>query len=168
MTKERLLAVLGVWTFVWFEMAWRSLVPGGAPLLTVIGVVFYALYEGPRFGLVLGILAGFMADVLTVGTMGQEMLILGSVGFFSALCSGLFFRESALTSFVLPPLMMLWSAYWRITSLKPEDSWVAHLWDLWQLGDLFHIILNLAASLLVFKFLVRTPRRRRRAYSYHI
>ncbi len=168
MTKQRLQALGGVLLFVWAEMFLRSFFPSLTPSLTVIGVVFYALYEGPAFGAILGAWAGFFSDLLIAGPMGQEMLILGSVGFVAALSSGFFFRESALTSGVLPPLMMLWAFFWRIAFLKPGESIWSRFVDLWQLADFFQIVVNLAASILIFNLLSHRPRRRDRAYSYHV
>ncbi|OIO37955.1 MAG: rod shape-determining protein MreD [Candidatus Omnitrophica bacterium CG1_02_46_14] len=76
--------------------------PNGAPPLMLIGVIYYALIEGPVFGAVSGCLAGFLLDILGVGKLGTSMAILSGLGMISGLSASKIFYDGFLTQFLLP------------------------------------------------------------------
>ncbi len=78
------------------------MLPDRAPLLLLIGVVFYGLSEGPLFGLLLGLYAGFFMDIFGVGKLGLQMTFFGSLGLLSGYAKSKVFSESLLTAILFP------------------------------------------------------------------
>ncbi len=76
--------------------------PGLTPPLLLIGVVFYALSAGPYSGLILGCFAGLFLEMFSVGKIGYQMAILGSLGFMSGTLSVQVFRESVFAKIFWP------------------------------------------------------------------
>lgn len=98
------------WAFVWIlalflaENFLQFLVPGLRAPLMLIGVVFYALYEGPQFGLWIGLAAGLLMDLYGTAKFGPEMAIHGALGVLCGYSASKLFRESLLTQMALPAL----------------------------------------------------------------
>ncbi len=96
-----------VWAFIWvfiFFLIHNTLLfvfPLPVPSLVLITVIFYGLYEGPLFGLALGIAAGFLLDLFGAGRMGAEMMLYGAIGWLCGNTAKNIFRESTLTQFFL-------------------------------------------------------------------
>jgi len=73
-----------------------------APALVLVGVLFYALSEGPSFGALVGLWAGFLMDLFEMGRPGFWMSTLAATGYFSGVISSTVFQDSLLTQIVLP------------------------------------------------------------------
>ena len=74
------------------------------PPLLLIGVIFYAMTEGPIFGAVIGCFAGFLLDILGVGKLGISMAIFALIGALSGFSSAKIFYDSLFTQISLPVL----------------------------------------------------------------
>lgn len=72
----------------------------------LVAVVYTALGEGPIFGMMLGVFAGFLWDLLGIGRMGLSTAEMGMVGLFAGFLSTNLFRESPLTQVLLPALFV--------------------------------------------------------------
>ena len=73
-----------------------------APPLILISVLFYALLEGPLFGFLLGLYAGFFVDLFGVEKLGIEMGMYGCFGLLSGYAKSKVFHESLLTQILFP------------------------------------------------------------------
>ena len=92
------------WVFALFllQNSLNSLFPGKTPPLLAIGVVFFALTEGPSFGLAIGCFAGVFLELFAVGKLGTEIAAMGSLGALCGFASTKLFRDSLLTQLLLP------------------------------------------------------------------
>ena len=72
------------------------------PPFLLIGVIFYAMTEGPIFGAVIGCFAGFLLDILGVGKLGVFMVIFALIGTLSGFSSAKIFYDSLFTQISLP------------------------------------------------------------------
>ena len=108
--NTRALGVVWVFLFFLLQNAIGLALPGSHWPLAMIVVVYYALGEGPIFGMILGMFAGFLLDLLGVGKMGILTAQIGLVGLLSGFLSAHLFRESPLTQILLPPLMAFLAA----------------------------------------------------------
>ncbi len=104
MSKPRVLAFLWIFIFFLLQNGLQFVLPDRAPLLLLIGVVFYGLSEGPLFGLLLGLYAGFFMDIFGVGKLGLQMAFFGSLGLLSGYAKSKVFSESLLTAILFPAL----------------------------------------------------------------
>ena len=68
----------------------------------LIGVMFYALTEGPVFGAVIGCFAGFLLDVLEVGKLGGSMALFSALGALTGFSASKIFYDGFLTQLLLP------------------------------------------------------------------
>jgi len=75
-----------------FLLESRISIFGGRPDLAAATVYYYGLKKGEAKGLLFGSFIGFIADSLSGGILGPNILGKGLVGFFSAFMSGSFFR----------------------------------------------------------------------------
>lgn len=71
-------------------------VAGVSPNLVLVLVVFYAIFNGPRQGAVLGLAGGLALDLVFGFYLGRNMLSLAVTGFVVGLGHHTLFRESAL------------------------------------------------------------------------
>ncbi len=92
--------------------------PQNTPSFVLIGVIFYALTEGPLFGFVIGCFAGIFLEMFGVGRVGYEMLILGVVGAASGFIASKVFRDSLLTQLALPALSAYFMVYLNLVIVK--------------------------------------------------
>ncbi len=76
--------------------------PGWAPPLMLIGVIYYALSEGPVFGAVIGCFAGFLLDILEVGKLGGSIAIFSGLGALTGFSASKIFYDGFLTQLLLP------------------------------------------------------------------
>lgn len=139
-----------------FQYVWPAAV---CPLL-LVGVIFYALTEGPLFGAVIGCFAGFLLDTLGVGKLGGSMTLYSLVGICTGYSSTKIFYDSFFTQILLPVFFQYAvclahlffarnipqgeGAGWRILS---DAFWVSQPW------------FTVAASLAVFSFLKKVSLR---------
>ena len=126
------------------------------PPLLLIGVIFYALTEGPFFGFVIGCAAGFFLDLFGIGRIGTEMVFFGTLGALSGLAAAKIFRESLLTQILLPTLSHFIATFCNLLIFKMM------LHEEWALFDLFkeallnpQLLLTAALSPFIFRFLKR-------------
>ena len=78
--------------------------PRWTPPLMLIGVLYYALIEGPIFGAVIGCFAGFFLDILEAGQLGGSMAIFSGLGVLAGFSASKIFYDSFLTQLFLPVL----------------------------------------------------------------
>lgn len=92
------------WIFFLFlvQNGAQTLFQRNAPPFVWIGVVFYALSEGPPFGFFIGCYAGFLLEIFAVGKMGTQIMTLGAVGAVSGIASSKIFGDSLATQLLLP------------------------------------------------------------------
>lgn len=70
-------------------------VAGVSPNLILVLVVFYAIFNGPRHGAVLGLAGGLALDLVFGFYLGRNMLSLAVTGYVVGLGRHTLFRESA-------------------------------------------------------------------------
>ena len=104
MTNRRVTAFFWVFLFFLAQNALQFIFPCRLPSLLLLTVIFYALFEGPVFGLALGAFAGFFLDLLTANAMGPWVWTLGLTGVASGYSAKKLFRDSLLTQMLLPAL----------------------------------------------------------------
>ena len=113
MNRSRVLAFLWIFIFFLLQNGLQFALPDRVPLLLLIGVVFYGLSEGPLFGFLLGLYAGFFMDIFGVGKLGLQMAFFGSLGLLSGYAKSKVFSESLLTAILFPAL-----AYYLLSCLN--------------------------------------------------
>ena len=123
------------------------------PLL-LIGVIFYALIEGPVFGAVIGCFAGFLMDMLCVGKMGSSMTLFSLTGMLTGFSAAKIFYDSILTQILLPVLanILVCGVNLFVSKSLPQGEGV----DLGLMKQAFFVAqpwFVAPASLLVFSFL---------------
>lgn len=123
----------------------QNLFHRNAPPFVLIGVVFYALSEGPGFGFFIGCYAGLFLEIFTVGKMGTQMMTLGAVGAASGMVSSKIFGDSLATQLFLP------AAAYGLSLMVHLPSWRGAVTPA-QIG------LTVFFSPLVFWFLRQCPR----------
>ena len=145
-----------LWLFVIFlaENTLRFMFPDHVPPLLVSGVVFYALLEGPLFGLVIGCYAGFFLDLLGIGKIGYEMAVLGGIGCLSGVIASQIFRESVLTESVLPVAGVYLAALLNLVIFKMAAGSGELTFGIFQEAAAWpQLVLMAFVSPLIFKFL---------------
>ena len=78
------------------------ILPIRVPAFLLVGVIFYALFEGPWFGFFLGLLSGLLLELFGIGKMGCLILSFGFVGSLSGFLASKIFRDSWLTQILSP------------------------------------------------------------------
>ena len=99
---NRLRIFLMLYAFVLLESSlFRGLrVFGAVPDISVVYVIFFGLFCGPRVGLEVGLAAGFFKDVMGVGVFGADTLLFGLVGLVCGALSEKVYRENVLTQVI--------------------------------------------------------------------
>ena len=72
------------------------------PDLILILVIFYALYHGPKQGMIIGMGFGLCVDILSGGALGLNVFILGFIGYFTGFLTERVYRDHFLTMIVVP------------------------------------------------------------------
>ena len=72
------------------------------PELIMLLVIFYALYNGSKGGMLCGMILGFGLDVLSGGIVGMNSFILGCVGFFNGMLKGRVYTAHLLSRIFIP------------------------------------------------------------------
>lgn len=130
MTPQRFAGIF--WIFVFFiaenffrEFLWHFYLP-----FTLVAVIFYALTEGPGFGIVCGIFAGCLFEFYGTGRIGFEIILGalcgGGCGFFASRV----FRENILTQILLPVFAVLVVSFLRtlVPSILEKTPWDASVY----------------------------------------
>lgn len=128
--------------------------------LVLVVVLYYALGEGPLFGMTLGGFAGFLMDILGVNPMGFWIAVFALSGLVSGFFSSNLFRESLITQILLPVFFVyLISLTERIFLSVRFHQW--SLWDAWIPGAYFlkEAVMVAVASPIVFYFLKKSQPR---------
>jgi rod shape-determining protein MreD len=159
----RLRAFLAIFILFFLEISTQNILSDQAPALVLIGVVFFALTDGPVAGFALGAWAGFLFDLLGTGKLGYEMVLFSAMGAACGYLSNVLFRDGFWTQMFLPAglniLIQLFNLIWfRRLSGRPINWFV--LKEAWDVSSLF---LTAFSSPVIFFFLKQTVRRRRPA-----
>ena len=72
------------------------------PDLILLLVIFYALYHGPKQGMIIGMIFGFCVDVLSGGIFGANIFVLGLLGYLSGFLMERVYRDHFLTMIMIP------------------------------------------------------------------
>ena len=84
------------------QNALNYLFMGALPPLPLIGVIYYSLKKGPRFGMGLGLFAGALMETYGQGGLGFYMAEYAVVGTLSGFISTRIFQDSLLAEILLP------------------------------------------------------------------
>ena len=130
------------------------------PPLILIGVIFYALIEGPLFGAVIGCFAGFLMDILGVGKLGGSMAIVSSLGVLAGFSASKIFYDSFFTQIFLPALGNYLLCFFSLLFFKNLPQAEGFSLDLFKESLLLcQPLLTVAASPVVFMFLKKVVRK---------
>ena len=102
MNKPGALAFLWIFVFFLLQNSLQFMFAGQSPPLLLIGVLFYGLSEGPLFGLIIGLVAGFFVDIFGVGKLGMPIILFGSLGVLSGYAKSKIFHDGLLTRILFP------------------------------------------------------------------
>lgn len=157
----RLRAFLVIFVLFFLEISVQNILLDQAPALVIIGIVFFALTDGPVAGFALGAWAGFLFDLLGTGKLGYEMALFAAIGAGCGYLSNVLFRDGFWTQMLLPAglniIVQLFNLIWfRRLSGRPINLFV--LKEAWDISSLF---LTVFASPVVFFLLKNLVRRRR-------
>ena len=114
LSKAHLLSFFWIFIFFLVQNGLSFIFLNQTPSLLLIGVIFYAMTQGAIFGFVIGCFGGFCLDLLGPGRMGQEIFILGFLGFLTGLASSKIFRDSLVTQVLLPFLGFTLKAFYDL------------------------------------------------------
>ena len=160
MTSRRLFAFFWITTLFLAQEMFGFIFPRGVPPLTLIGVLFYALIEGPVFGAVIGCFAGFLMDILGVEKLGGSMAILSSLGVLAAFSASKIFYDSFFTQVFLPPLGNYLLCFFSLLFFKNFPQAEGFSFDLFKESFfLSQPLLTVVVSPAVFLFLKKAVRR---------
>ncbi len=127
MSTKRLEAFFWVFVLFLLQNVLNGLFPGKTPPLLAVGVVFFALTEGPSFGLAIGCFAGLFLELFTVGRFGTEIAAMGSLGALCGFASTKLFRDSLLTQLLLPSSALALLSFVRMSITGQPASTVSDL-----------------------------------------
>jgi len=148
------------WAFVWIffllllQNALHFVFPREIFPFLLVGVIFYGLSEGPRFGFVSGCTAGFLLDLLGVGRIGPQLLLYGWVGMVSGWSASTLFPDSLWTQLFLPVISNVFVLV--LSRLIYQDfSWQEGgvVVVLGSAAEWRSLLLTLVVSPLLFRFL---------------
>ncbi len=97
-------------SFVWLGVLFLAqntlfyLFPEKAPSLVLIGVLYYALFEGALAGLVAGCWGGLLLDLFSQGSPGFFTISFAASGGLCGIASSKIFEDSWLSEVVLPAI----------------------------------------------------------------
>jgi len=151
------------------QNAFNFVFPSKSPSFVLISVIFYALYEGPLFGLILGGTAGFFLDLLGVGPLGLEMSLGAFIGAAAGFTASKFFRESAVSKIFLPVLGDYVSVFVNLVVCDISLGSQGLSLDVWR--EAFsapHLLVTAFLSPFVFSFLktISYPQEKRQAAAF--
>ena len=92
------------------QNALNYLFMGDLPPLPLIGVIYYSLKKGSRFGVALGLFAGFLAEIYGQGGFGFLMAQAAAVGALSGFVSSKIFQDSLMAEIFLPAVVVYFCA----------------------------------------------------------
>ena len=118
MKKARWFAFVLLFVLFLVQNAVSYVFPWLALSLVLVGVIYYALAEGPLFGLILGAYAGIYLEIFGYGKLGYQMAILAAVGAFCGFLASKVFKDSFFTHAVLPALCLYLAALLNLIVFK--------------------------------------------------
>ncbi len=92
------------------------------PNCILVGVLCYALMDGPVTGMIVGAFGGFFLDLLGTNTLGFSMFSYALSGVLVGLASTRIFRESILTEVLLPCLCYYGVTILEVISVKYQSG----------------------------------------------
>lgn len=133
-------------------------VRGVRPDLLLIAAVFCCLRAGWQRGLLLGMLAGFVYDMLTVGRIGLFTVSFGLCGAVLGLFTYQLYFENPLTQSLLVLCVTLVHAaiFFTLSSLLSSVS----LWNLYMCKVIPQSVYNFAVALVLYMIMRRFERKR--------
>jgi rod shape-determining protein MreD len=153
------------WVFVLFiaQNFAVYLFPEKAPSLVLIGVLYYALFEGAVSGMVAGCFGGLLLDFFTQGRPGFFSAALAASGGLCGFLSSKIFEDSWLSEAVLPLVSLYFILFFQQVFMhaRLEEPWFpaafAHAFLPWPL------VTTAASAPWVFgRMRLFSPRQRRR------
>lgn len=118
MNKTRLAAFFWIFLLFLLQNAIGLAFPDILPALVIIGVVFFALAEGPGFGFILGCYAGIFFEIFGVGRIGFEILFFSLLGFVSGSSAATIFRDGWFAKIVFPAVAVYIASFFHLAIAK--------------------------------------------------
>jgi len=159
MSKGRFFAF--VWTFFLFllQNAVTYVFPDKTPPFLLMGVIYYALQEGPLFGMALGAFAGVFLEVFTAGALGYQMVIFASCGGLSGFIASKIFRESILVQVFLPSVMLYFLTLFNLLIFKAQTGGIEGFFALSGAFRPWELLAAALVSPIAFSFLRKVSSR---------
>jgi rod shape-determining protein MreD len=139
-----------------FQNATHFIFFSEVPALLLTGIIFFALREGPLFGFIIGIWAGFFLDLFGLGGLGVNMFLLGVMGALSGKLASKIFWDSIFAKILLPPLVEYGTHLSALVFFKMrlEEEWLnGRLF--WEALSPLNLVLTAVFAPLVFSFLAK-------------
>lgn len=132
-----------------------TLLPFSLPPLLLILVIFYALYEGPLFGAVLGCAAGLLMDLYGVGRMGTQIALYAVCGVLAGYSASKFFRDSFVSQVILPAFAAYFVTLCNLAAAQNAYGEPMNAWGLLAEAFVPQTVLFTAAAAPVFFMLLK-------------
>ena len=161
--EVRLSGILWLVASMFLENTIQSFFYFQKPPLVIFIVVYLGLSQGASYGMVAGVAAGFLLDLLGPGKIGVEMFVLGFIGAVSGYATSVFSRESTVTRVCMAVAAVLcFNLMNFLFYASPEsETKVAALAESFRWSELVFI---LVVAPLVFTLLDRMAYVRKKAF----
>ncbi len=123
------------------------------PNFILIGVICYALTNGPLIGMIVGAFGGFFLDILGTTTLGFSVFSYALSGLIVGLMSTRIFRESFLTEILLPCFCYYGVTIFEVISVKYQAGESVGAEVLLEGFLLWPFLATMAVSPLIFSLL---------------
>lgn len=145
---------------VLIQIVCGDLIPvcGVQPDFVLIAVVFFCLRAGWQKGIMLGMIAGFIMDMFSVGRVGLFTVSFGACGFFLGLFTRKLYFENPLTQSLIVFLFTFINA--SIYAVLSVTFNGVSLWNIFARKTMPLSLYNFVVSLLIFILLRRFERKR--------
>ena len=162
--RSRNLAFFWIFALFLVQNSLHFLFSERVPWILLSGVLFYAMAEGPAFGMLIGSYAGFFPDLFGTERIGISMAIFGVLGLLSGFSGAKLFNESPVTQVLLPSLAYYLAAWLNLFIQRVVLQDEAFSFGLFRDAFLpLPLVLTAVSSPLVFFYLKKlTPVNRRR------
>ena len=104
MSKKRLAAFALLFILFLAQNFLNYLFPQNVPPILLVGLVYYSLKEGWRFGAVLGLFTGMLLELFGQGALGFYLIQMIVLGTLSGWASAAIFPDGLLTEILFPVL----------------------------------------------------------------
>jgi len=153
MSKGRFFFFLWIFFLFLLQNSVNYIFPGNTPPFLLMGVIFYALQEGPLFGMALGACAGMLLEVFTTGALGYQMAVFASCGGLSGFIASKIFRESILVQVFLPSTMLYFMTLFNFLIFKAQTGGIEGIFALSAAFRPWELLATALVSPAVFSFL---------------